>query len=55
MLVLFGMENSGLALLAFRARITYDPFNALVNWNPNDCDPCKWLGVHCVDGKVQMM
>eukprot|EP00256_Glycine_max_P055780 XP_014623054.1 protein MALE DISCOVERER 2 [Glycine max] len=49
------MENSGLALLAFRARITYDPFNALVNWNPNDCDPCKWLGVHCVDGKVQMM
>ncbi|KAG4971377.1 hypothetical protein JHK82_037043 [Glycine max] len=49
------MENLGLALLAFRARITNDPFNALVNWNPNDCDPCKWLGVHCVDGKVQMM
>ncbi|KAH1217870.1 hypothetical protein AAZX31_13G211100 [Glycine max] len=51
----WSINNEGLALLAFRARITNDPFNALVNWNPNDCDPCKWLGVHCVDGKVQMM
>ncbi|TKY71850.1 LRR receptor serine/threonine-protein kinase [Spatholobus suberectus] len=49
------MENLGLALLEFRATITSDPYNALVNWNPNDCDPCKWVGVHCVDDKVHML
>ena len=49
------MENAGLALLEFRLRITSDPYGSLANWNPNDCDACKWLGVHCVDGKVQML
>lgn len=47
--------NAGLALLEFRDRITYDPDGALANWNPNDCDPCKWFGVHCVNGEVQML
>lgn len=47
--------NAGLALLEFRIGITSDPYGALANWNPNDCDPCKWWGVHCADGKVQML
>lgn len=55
MIILIGMENAGLALLEFRARITCDPRVALENWNPNDCDPCKWFGVHCIDGRVQML
>ena len=49
------MENAGLALLELRARITSDPYFGLANWNPNDCEPCKWSGVHCVDGKVQIL
>ncbi|KAK7306528.1 hypothetical protein VNO77_44475 [Canavalia gladiata] len=49
------LNEEGLALLECRARITLDPYDALANWNPNDCDPCKWIGVHCVDGKVQML
>ncbi|XP_061342750.1 protein MALE DISCOVERER 2-like [Gastrolobium bilobum] len=51
----WSLNDEGLALLEFRARITSDPYDALANWNPNDCDPCKWLGVHCVDGKVQIL
>ncbi|KAF7840337.1 protein MALE DISCOVERER 2-like [Senna tora] len=53
--VCLSLNNEGLALLEFRDRITFDPYGALSNWNPNDCDPCEWLGVHCVDGKVQML
>ncbi|CAL0334726.1 unnamed protein product [Lupinus luteus] len=49
------LNDEGLALLEFRARITSDPYVALANWNSNDCDPCKWFGVHCVDGNVQML
>lgn len=49
------MEFAGMALLEFRVRITYDPYGALGNWNPNDSDPCKWLGVRCVDGNVQTL
>ncbi|KAJ1414135.1 Serine-threonine/tyrosine-protein kinase, catalytic domain [Sesbania bispinosa] len=51
----WSLNDEGLALLEFRAKITSDPYVALANWNPNDCDPCKWSGVHCVDGKVQML
>jgi len=51
----FGMDITGLSLLEFRGRITSDPFHALANWNPNDCNPCKWFGVSCVDGKVRML
>ncbi|XP_020988990.1 protein MALE DISCOVERER 2-like isoform X2 [Arachis duranensis] len=49
------LNDEGIALLEFRARITSDPYFALANWNPNDCDPCKWFGVRCVDGKVQTL
>ncbi|KAK7302951.1 hypothetical protein RJT34_13848 [Clitoria ternatea] len=51
----WSINNEGMALLEFRTRITYDPYNALAHWNPNDFDPCKWVGVHCVDGKVKML
>ncbi|KAK7247172.1 hypothetical protein RIF29_42049 [Crotalaria pallida] len=51
----WSLNDEGLALLEFRVRITSDPYGSLANWNPSDCDPCKWSGVHCVDGKVQML
>ncbi|KAK2438259.1 putative inactive receptor protein kinase [Trifolium repens] len=51
----WALNDEGIALLEFRERITSDPHGALVNWNPNDSDPCKWWGVRCVDGKVQML
>ncbi|PPS01612.1 hypothetical protein GOBAR_AA19037 [Gossypium barbadense] len=47
--------DTGLALLEFRARIDSDPCGAFANWNSNDTTPCMWYGVHCVDGKVQML
>jgi len=49
------MDITGLSLLEFRGRITSDPFHALANWNPNDCNPCQWFGVRCVDGKVRTL
>ncbi|KAF5177265.1 Male discoverer [Thalictrum thalictroides] len=45
----------GLALLDFRANVGTDPYSIFTNWNPNDCDPCKWSGVHCDDGKVHIL
>ncbi|KAF1875655.1 hypothetical protein Lal_00006285 [Lupinus albus] len=51
----WSLNDEGLSLLEFRVRITADPYGSLENWNPNDSDPCKWLGVHCVDGKVQTL
>ncbi|CAK8530723.1 unnamed protein product [Lathyrus sativus] len=51
----WSLNDEGLALLEFRGRITCDPRVALENWNPNDCDPCNWFGVHCVDSKVQTL
>ncbi|KAA3478508.1 protein MALE DISCOVERER 2-like [Gossypium australe] len=47
--------TDGLCLLEFRARIDSDPYGAFANWNSNDTTPCMWYGVHCVDGKVQML
>ncbi|XP_043703104.1 protein MALE DISCOVERER 2-like [Telopea speciosissima] len=49
------LNIEGLALLEFRAKVVSDHFGAFANWNPNDKDPCMWSGVHCVDGKVQML
>ncbi|KHN06403.1 Putative LRR receptor-like serine/threonine-protein kinase MRH1 [Glycine soja] len=51
----WSLNDEGLTLLEFRGRITSDPFAALANWNPNDCNPCKWLGVRCVDSQVQTL
>ncbi|CAM8908848.1 unnamed protein product [Rhodiola kirilowii] len=51
-----GLINSeGLALLEFRARVEFDPYGAFVSWNPDDINPCNWLGVFCVDGNVHML
>ncbi|XP_038690976.1 protein MALE DISCOVERER 2-like isoform X2 [Tripterygium wilfordii] len=49
------LNDEGLVLLEFRARVTSDPSNAFANWDTNDSNPCSWLGVSCVDGKVQMV
>ncbi|KAL2524263.1 Leucine-rich repeat protein kinase family protein [Abeliophyllum distichum] len=51
----FSLNSEGLALLEFQASVDSDPYGALANWNPNDHDPCMWSGVHCLDGKVQML
>ncbi|KAK8629956.1 hypothetical protein V6N13_078770 [Hibiscus sabdariffa] len=49
------ITTDGSALLEFRARIGSDPYGAFASWNSNDTTPCLWFGVHCVDGKVQML
>ncbi|KAK4491587.1 hypothetical protein RD792_002340 [Penstemon davidsonii] len=51
----WSLNAEGLALLQFRAKVEIDPFGALENWNPNDCNPCMWSGVDCLDGKVHML
>lgn len=47
--------NVGLALLEFQAGVDLDPYGAFANWNPNDCDPCLWSGVQCVNSQVQTL
>ncbi|KAL6567354.1 hypothetical protein OROGR_001022 [Orobanche gracilis] len=49
------INSEGLSLLQFRANVVFDPFGALANWNANDCDPCLWSGVECLDSKVVML
>ncbi|XP_010276980.1 PREDICTED: protein MALE DISCOVERER 2-like isoform X2 [Nelumbo nucifera] len=51
----WSLNAEGCALLEFRARVSSDPYGALSNWNPDDSNPCMWSGVHCVDGKVEML
>ncbi|XP_031132145.1 protein MALE DISCOVERER 2-like isoform X3 [Ipomoea triloba] len=49
------LNSEGLALLKFQERVVYDPYEIFLNWNSDDCDPCLWTGVHCFDGKVEML
>ncbi|XP_017221929.1 protein MALE DISCOVERER 2 isoform X2 [Daucus carota subsp. sativus] len=49
------LNYEGFALLSFRASVVSDPLGALSDWNPDDCNPCLWSGVHCVNGRVQML
>uniref|UniRef100_A0A803LVT1 Protein kinase domain-containing protein n=1 Tax=Chenopodium quinoa TaxID=63459 RepID=A0A803LVT1_CHEQI len=49
------LNVEGLALLEFRERIENDPHQAFANWNPNHSEPCVWLGVQCLNGKVKML
>uniref|UniRef100_A0A803MYX3 Protein kinase domain-containing protein n=1 Tax=Chenopodium quinoa TaxID=63459 RepID=A0A803MYX3_CHEQI len=49
------LNLEGLALLEFRERIENDPYGAFANWNPNHSEPCAWLGVQCLNGKVKML
>lgn len=53
--VCWSLNDEGTLLLAFRLRINYDPFGVLESWNPNDESACLWRGVHCEEGKVQML
>ncbi|KAL9671932.1 hypothetical protein QQ045_009506 [Rhodiola kirilowii] len=61
MMLLFGTHQSislnseGLYLLEFRDSVTHDPHGAFSSWNSSDADPCRWCGVHCLDGKVQAL
>ncbi|KAL1555981.1 protein MALE DISCOVERER 2-like [Salvia divinorum] len=49
------LNSEGLALFHFREKLDFDPFGALANWNPDDCDPCMWSGIECVDGNVVLL
>lgn len=49
------LNSEGLALLQFRARVNYDPYGVFENWNISEDDPCMWSGVHCKDGRVEML
>ncbi|XP_028764779.1 protein MALE DISCOVERER 2-like [Neltuma alba] len=51
----WSLNDEVMALLKFRARIDSDPHGTLANWKPDDLDPCDWVGVQCVDTKVQML
>ncbi|KAL3617027.1 hypothetical protein CASFOL_039421 [Castilleja foliolosa] len=51
----WSLNSEGLALLRFRANVDFDPYGALDNWDPNDCDPCLWSGVECSDSEVVML
>ena len=35
-------------------RVDCDPYGTFSNGNSSDSDACMWLGVHCVDSKVQI-
>ncbi|CAN6330888.1 unnamed protein product [Urochloa humidicola] len=43
------LTAEGLALLAFKAAATDDPFSALSRWSESDPDPCRWPGVTCAN------
>lgn len=46
------LSSEGWALVRFRSGIEDDPSNALVNWNADDEDPCRWFGIRCENGAV---
>lgn len=48
-------NSEGLALLRFRANVKADPYGIFSDWDPDDCNPCMWSGVHCVNNVVQML
>ncbi|KAF0888762.1 hypothetical protein E2562_017768 [Oryza meyeriana var. granulata] len=41
------LTTDGLALLAFKAAVTDDPFSVFSSWSESDADPCRWPGVTC--------
>ncbi|KAH9625731.1 hypothetical protein KSS87_007927 [Heliosperma pusillum] len=49
------LNPEGLALLEFRERIEDDPYGAFANWNISHSEPCLWLGVECLNGKVKIL
>ncbi|KAI4372008.1 hypothetical protein MLD38_010296 [Melastoma candidum] len=49
------LNEEGLALLRFRARVETDPYGVFDSWSPDDHDPCNWIGVRCMNGHVHML
>ena len=47
--VVAALSADGLSLLAFKSAVTEDPSSALSSWSGADADPCRWLGVTCVN------
>jgi len=47
--VVAALSADGLSLLAFKSAVTDDPSSALSSWSDADADPCRWLGVTCVN------
>uniref|UniRef100_A0A0D9XY08 non-specific serine/threonine protein kinase n=1 Tax=Leersia perrieri TaxID=77586 RepID=A0A0D9XY08_9ORYZ len=45
--VVAALTADGLALLAFKAAVTDDPFSVLSSWSESDSDPCRWPGITC--------
>ncbi|KAM0840376.1 hypothetical protein ACQ4PT_059708 [Festuca glaucescens] len=43
------LTADGLALLAFKAAVTDDPWSVLSKWSESDADPCRWPGVTCAN------
>jgi hypothetical protein len=43
------LTAEGLALLAFKAAATDDPYSALSRWSESDPDPCRWPGITCAN------
>nr|CAB3463400.1 unnamed protein product [Digitaria exilis] len=43
------LTPEGLALLAFKAAATDDPYSALSRWSESDPDPCLWPGITCAN------
>ncbi|XP_062203506.1 receptor protein kinase-like protein ZAR1 [Phragmites australis] len=43
------LTAEGLALLAFKAAVTDDPYSALSRWSESEADPCRWPGVSCAN------
>ncbi|CAM0949161.1 unnamed protein product [Alopecurus aequalis] len=43
------LTADGLALLAFKAAVTEDPWSVLSKWSESDADPCRWPGVTCAN------
>ncbi|CAH9081185.1 unnamed protein product [Cuscuta epithymum] len=49
------LNSEGIALMKFQERVDYDPYGVFLNWSADDCDPCMWPGVLCLDGRVQTL
>ncbi|KAF0924883.1 hypothetical protein E2562_014967 [Oryza meyeriana var. granulata] len=49
------LNGEGMALLELRERVEADPHGAFRDWDPTDTTPCKWSGVQCFDGKVEIL
>uniref|UniRef100_A0A0E0JFE5 Leucine-rich repeat-containing N-terminal plant-type domain-containing protein n=1 Tax=Oryza punctata TaxID=4537 RepID=A0A0E0JFE5_ORYPU len=49
------LNGEGMALLELKERVEADPHGALRDWDPTDATPCRWSGVHCFDGKVEIL